>query len=90
MIRRRNKLIKLRKERALLQKDVIELLKDNYSIHISESYYGMIEQGTRTPKLHIALAIADLFNVDPQEIFFANTNNILLTSFCLHPSALPN
>ena len=78
---RRHKLISLRKKRNLLQKDIINILKHDYNVHISESYYGMIEQGNRTPKLHIALAIADIFDVDPQDIFFKKGNNILLCSF---------
>jgi putative transcriptional regulator len=67
---RRNKLIALRKEKEWFQKDVIARLKEDYGIVITESYYGMMEQGVRTPSLEIALAISKLFNVAPEEIFF--------------------
>ncbi|MED0670612.1 helix-turn-helix transcriptional regulator [Aneurinibacillus aneurinilyticus] len=72
---RRDKMVSLRKEKGWLQKDVVDLLKNNYGIVITESYYGMIEQGVRTPKLNIALAIAELFEVNPNEIFFESNNN---------------
>jgi putative transcriptional regulator len=67
---RRNKLISLRKEKNWLQKDVVARLKDDYDIVITESYYGMMEQGARTPSLEIALAIAKLFDISAEEIFF--------------------
>lgn len=69
MTQRRHNLIALRKEKNLTQKEVVELLSKNFGIVISESYYGMIEQGVRTPSLKIALAIAQLFDVNPNEIF---------------------
>ncbi|MEH7490867.1 helix-turn-helix transcriptional regulator [Neobacillus niacini] len=75
MKRRRDKLIQLRKENGWLQKDIILLLKDRFEIEITESYYGMIEQGARTPKLDIALSIAKIFDVDPNEIFFDTEPN---------------
>lgn len=67
---RRDKLVSLRKDKDWLQKDVVDQLKNYHDIEITESYYGMIEQGVRTPKLNIALAISELFNVNPSEIFF--------------------
>jgi putative transcriptional regulator len=70
MNQRRDKLIFLRKENGWYQKDVVSELKVRFNVEITESYYGMIEQGARTPKLDIAFAIAKIFNVDPQEIFF--------------------
>ena len=69
MTQRRHNLIALRKEKNLTQKEVVELLSKNFGIIISESYYGMIENGVRTPSLKIGLAIAQLFNVNPNEIF---------------------
>jgi putative transcriptional regulator len=75
MDQKREKLINLRKKANLLQKDVVKKLSDNYQIKITESYYGMIEQGVRTPKLEIALALANLFEVRPDEIFFRQTHN---------------
>jgi putative transcriptional regulator len=35
----------------------------------------MIEQGVRTPSLNIALAIAQLFDANPNEIFFNHSPN---------------
>jgi len=67
---KREKLIHLRKEKKLIQKDVVLLLQKRYGIRITESYYGMIELGVRTPSLTIALAISELFNTDPNHIFF--------------------
>lgn len=75
MKKRREKLISLRKEHNLIQKDVVELLKSKYGIDITESYYGMIEQGARTPKLEIAIAISRLFKADVTDIFFEHLNN---------------
>ena len=69
MTQRRHNLIALRKEKNLTQKEVVELLSKNFGIVITESYYGMIENGVRTPSLKIGLAIAQLFNVNPNEIF---------------------
>ena len=69
MIQRREKLIALRKNKNLTQKDVVHQLKQRYNIDITESYYGMIEQGVRTPSLKIGLAIAQLFEVNPNEVF---------------------
>ena len=70
MKHRRDKLVSIRKSQKLVQKDVVEILEKQYGIKISESYYGMIEQGVRTPSLNIALAIAELFNSNPNDIFF--------------------
>ena len=67
---RRDILISLRKDKGLLQKDVVDLLQRFHNVEISESYYGMIEQGVRTPKLSIALAISELFEANPYDIFF--------------------
>lgn len=72
---RRETLIKLRKQKNWSQKDVVSLLEVRFDIEITESYYGMIEQGVRTPKLQIALAIAQLFKVNPSEIFFEEVDN---------------
>lgn len=74
---RRTKLIECRKNNGWLQKDVVKQLSERFNINISESYYGMIEQGVRTPSLHIALAIAQLFDAEPSEIFLDNN-----TTFC--------
>lgn len=68
-VKRRNKLISLRKQRDWFQKDVVAELKNKYGYEITVSYYGMIEQGVRTPKLDLALAIASLFGRNVTEIF---------------------
>ncbi len=78
MKKRRNELVKRRKDKGWYQKDVVDHLYDNYNVSISESYYGMIEQGVRTPALNVALAIASLFEVDPNEIFFKVVPNEML------------
>jgi putative transcriptional regulator len=75
MTQRRHNLIALRKNKSFTQKEVVELLSKNFGIIISESYYGMIEQGVRTPSLNIALAIAQLFDANPNEIFFNHSPN---------------
>lgn len=78
-VKRREKMIKIRNKRGLLQRDVVELLRD-YGFSITTSYYGMIEQGVRTPKIHLAIAIAHVLKADPTEIFFEDQNNRLLRS----------
>lgn len=78
MKKRRRELIVLRKEKGWYQKDVVQHLLGSYNVSISESYYGMIEQGVRTPALNVALAIANLFEVDPNEIFFEESPNEML------------
>lgn len=74
---RRTQLIEYRKINNWLQRDVVEKLSEEFGVSISESYYGMIEQGVRTPSLSIALAISSLFNVEVNEIFLINN-----TTFC--------
>ncbi|UOY92873.1 helix-turn-helix transcriptional regulator [Ectobacillus sp. JY-23] len=72
MIKKRFKLIQLRKDANLFQKDVVYRLESQYGISITESYYGMIEQGVRTPSLEIALAISKVFDKSPEYIFFGD------------------
>ena len=74
---RRQKLIDVRKNKMWLQKNVVEKLASEYQVSISESYYGMIEQGARTPSLSVALAISALFQVDPTDFFLSKR-----TTFC--------
>lgn len=59
------KLILLRASRGLRQQDVAS------RVGITTSYYGMIEQGVRTPQLRIAYRLANFFNTSIEEIFFA-------------------
>lgn len=71
-VTRRYMLVSYRKQKGWSQKDVVTKLNNEYNISITESYYGMIEQGVRTPSLKIALAISALFKVEPIEIFLNN------------------
>lgn len=66
MIKKREKLIKLRKDNELLQKDIAELLE------ISPQFYSSIERGERNPTLGLANKISDLFGLTIDELFFAN------------------
>ena len=75
--KRRFILVNARKQNNWLQKDVVEILDNEFGISISESYYGMIEQGVRTPSLDVALAISELFEMEPSKIFLSNK-----TTFC--------
>jgi len=61
--RRRDKLVALRLERGWSQEDVAKQLR------VTTSFYGMIEQGVRTPRLALALAMESLFGVPVSELF---------------------
>lgn len=65
----RKNLKELRDSRNLKQKDISKI------IGVSTSYYGMIEQGTRTPILEIAKKVSEFFGISIEEIFFDDTNN---------------
>lgn len=75
---RRFQLIHLRETYDMTQKDVVKHLKETCDVTITESYYGMIEQGVRTPSLKIAVAISKVFNTNLEYIFFNNEHNELL------------
>lgn len=60
----RNKLIELRRNNCLTQKEASKL------IGISRAHYGRIENGERTPSLNIALKIKTIFNHEGDDIFF--------------------
>ena len=66
----RNILVEKRRNREWSQKDVVEELKRRFNIFITESYYGMIEQGVRTPKLQLAFAISAVFECGAEDVFF--------------------
>lgn len=68
----------MRKQRGWKQKDVVEELYRVFGVKISVSYYGMIEQGVRTPNLELALAIAKLFEEDAEALFLNTENNKVL------------
>lgn len=74
-MKRRKSLINMRKNRKLTQKEVVNELEQLYGIKITVSYYGMIEQGVRTPSLELAIAIAGLFNANVEDIFFEQPPN---------------
>ncbi|UNC91651.1 helix-turn-helix transcriptional regulator [Candidatus Contubernalis alkaliaceticus] len=57
-------LIKHRKSRKLTQQEVAD------DLHITRSFYGMIETGNRNPTIKLALEIAKYFNADVKELFF--------------------
>ncbi|MFD2172427.1 helix-turn-helix transcriptional regulator [Tumebacillus lipolyticus] len=65
----RERLVAARKEKGWTQKQVIENLKASFGIEITQSYYGMIENG-RTPALRVAIAICSLLDLAVNEIFF--------------------
>lgn len=69
----RDRLIALRKQERLTQKDIASALG------ITASYYGMIEQGVRTPTLNKAQQIAEYFGVKMEDIFFNTPNNDMLS-----------
>ncbi|GGD05123.1 helix-turn-helix transcriptional regulator [Pontibacillus salipaludis] len=66
---KRNKLISYRKNKNWSQKQVVRELETKYGVNITVSYYGMIEQGVRSPGFKVAVAIAKLFKVRPENIF---------------------
>ena len=72
MSKERLYLINLRKNKKLSQEKVAKLL------NITGSYYGMIEQGVRTPSLALAQKISSFFGKSMEEIFFNNQNNSVL------------
>jgi putative transcriptional regulator len=60
---RRQRLIEARKNRKWTQADVAEKL------NITASFYGMIEQGSRNPRLPLALSLEKLFGIPASELF---------------------
>ncbi|MGF7014286.1 helix-turn-helix transcriptional regulator [Ornithinibacillus bavariensis] len=75
---KRAKLVSLRKQKSWSQKDVVNILSKEYGINITDSYYGMIEQGARNPTLRVGVAISKIFNVDIDDIFFEPQHNKML------------
>ncbi|MDD2401893.1 MAG: helix-turn-helix transcriptional regulator [Clostridia bacterium] len=59
----RYRLIAARKNCKWTQAEVAEKL------NITESFYGMLEQGSRNPRLTLALNIEKLFNVPVAKLF---------------------
>ncbi|WP_406944520.1 helix-turn-helix transcriptional regulator [Halobacillus sp. SY10] len=69
---KREKLIQYRKNKKWSQKRVVEELSTKHGIKITDSYYGMIEKGVRSPSLKLAVSIAKIFKVRPENIFLNN------------------
>lgn len=63
MGKKRNLLIAERKKRGWTQQDVAQKLG------VTTSFYGMIEQGARNPRLSLALQIEKLFGI-PLAVLF--------------------
>ena len=60
----KNKLLALREEFLLTQKEIAE------KVGITSSHYGMIELGVRNPSLITARKLAVFFNTTIENIFF--------------------
>lgn len=73
---KRHHLIEARKKRGWTQAQVAERLG------VTSSFYGMIEQGSRNPRLPLALTIENLFGIPASELFpdlfYPNEPNVLL------------
>jgi putative transcriptional regulator len=65
----RTALVAARKAAGLTQCEVAKRLE------ISQSQYAMIESGTRTPSLTLAIRISQLFGVSLEALFFDLTNH---------------
>jgi putative transcriptional regulator len=74
------KLIQLRRDRRLHQKDVAK------AVGITTSYYGMIELRKRNPNLILAKKIASFFGVAVEDIFFDEPYNKTLDCKCSLPT----
>ena len=59
-----------RVKREMSRKQVADFLK------ITESYYGMIEKGSRCPTLGLAQKIAKLFNQSVENLFCENSATV--------------
>lgn len=64
MGKKRNSLIAARKQKGWTQQDVAQRLG------VTTSFYGMIEQGVRNPRLPLALQMEELFGI-PLSVLFA-------------------
>jgi putative transcriptional regulator len=82
---RREKLIELRVQKGWLQEDVAKKLG------ITTSFYGMIEQGVRTPRIPLALAMEELFGVPVKELFLNlhPTKRLVKTTKPPQPARVP-
>ena len=73
---RRNRLVEARKKQNWTQAVVAEKLK------ITASFYGMLEQGSRNPRLPLAFGLERLFGIPAAELFpdlfYAQKSNTVL------------
>lgn len=60
---RRYRLISARKNRGWTQAHVAQKL------NITTSFYGMLEQGTRNPRLPLAFSLEKIFAIPAKELF---------------------
>ncbi len=60
---KRQRLIEARRRAGLTQAQVAKI------VGVTASYYGMIEQGVRTPRLSLALTLERIFDVPAAELF---------------------
>lgn len=60
---RRYRLITARKERGWTQADVAQKLR------ITTGFYGMLEQGSRNPRLPLAFSLERLFGISVGQLF---------------------
>jgi putative transcriptional regulator len=60
---RRHRLIEARKRRDWTQADVAQKL------NITAGFYGMLEQGSRNPRLPLAFSLERLFGIPVAELF---------------------
>lgn len=71
---RRTELISTREALGMTQRDVAT------AVGITESYYGMIESGVRTPRLELGLKIAALLNTDAARVFFSTSSQQIVAT----------
>lgn len=67
-------LVKARKKRNLTHEQVASLTNNL----ISRSYYGMVENGVRTPSVDVAKAIAEVLQINWIIFFDVKGNEMLL------------
>lgn len=63
-------MVQLREKLGYTQDAVVQHLEQQFNIKITRQYYGMIEQGKRTPGLKVAIALAELLDASVRDIFF--------------------
>ena len=79
MKQKNENLAQLRQKKNWTQHEVVETLKKQCDVSITDSYYGMIENG-RVPSMRVANALARIFEVQMDDIFFGPQHNKTLYS----------